>query len=99
MKWRRTREDVATNARLQSSLLAGAAPLVKQGGRLIYAVCTFTPAEGPLVVKEFLATNPQFARVKFALPDEALRTAEGDLLVPPSLFGADCHYTCVMVRS
>jgi len=45
--WRRRPEDVPRLAELQTRLLATGARHVAPGGRLVYAVCTFTEAEGP----------------------------------------------------
>jgi 16S rRNA (cytosine967-C5)-methyltransferase len=44
-RWRIQPEDVATLADLQRRLLAAAACTVRPGGRLVYSVCTLTPAE------------------------------------------------------
>ncbi len=44
-RWRVTATDVDELALLQSELLAGAATLVRPGGRLVYSVCTLTAAE------------------------------------------------------
>lgn len=99
LKWRRTSEDVAANAALQARLLVGAAPLVKPGGRVVYAVCTFTPAEGPLLVEEFLASHSEFSRSAFELHDEKLSTSKGDLLVVPTQYGSDCFYAAMLTRN
>src|SRR5207245_450432 len=40
LRWRRRAEDIARLAALQREILAGAAPLVRPGGVLVYAVCT-----------------------------------------------------------
>lgn len=45
--WRRRPEDVDRLATLQTSLLNTGARHVDDAGRLVYAVCTFTAAEGP----------------------------------------------------
>ncbi|MDP6945180.1 MAG: hypothetical protein QF464_13615, partial [Myxococcota bacterium] len=45
--WRRRGDDVERLARLQARLLATGARHVAPGGRLVYAVCTFTAEEGP----------------------------------------------------
>ena len=60
LKWRRKPADSYANGKLQGALLAGVAPLVKPGGLLIYAVCSFLNAEGPAVIDNFLATHPHF---------------------------------------
>ncbi|MGE0096580.1 MAG: RsmB/NOP family class I SAM-dependent RNA methyltransferase [Alphaproteobacteria bacterium] len=60
-KWRLTRERLAELVGLQAVLLAQAAPLVRQGGRLVYAVCSLIEAEGSAQVRRFLETHPSFA--------------------------------------
>lgn len=44
-RWRLQASDVDDLATLQRSLIAGAAPLVRPGGLLVYSVCTLTEAE------------------------------------------------------
>jgi len=60
-KWRLTRERLADLVDLQAVLLAQAAPLVRQGGRLAYAVCSLIEAEGPAQVRRYLETHSSFA--------------------------------------
>jgi 16S rRNA (cytosine967-C5)-methyltransferase len=60
MKWRQTPEDVRELVGKQDSLLAGAARLVKPGGRLVYATCSILEEENRGVAERFLAGNPQF---------------------------------------
>lgn len=57
LRWRRRPGDPETLAALQAALLRAAAPLVKPGGRLLYSVCTWTPAETTCVVAAFLADH------------------------------------------
>lgn len=45
VRWRRSPEDVVALAALQVELLVAAAARVRPGGRLVYAVCTWTTAE------------------------------------------------------
>src|SRR5262249_43247422 len=61
LKWRREPAEVAELAALQARLLDALAPRVRPGGLLVYAVCTFTRAEGPAQVERFLAAHPSFA--------------------------------------
>lgn len=61
LKWRRKPADGHANSLLQRALLSGVAPLVKPGGLLIYAVCSFLKSEGPDVVESFLTTHPEFS--------------------------------------
>ncbi len=59
-KWRM--EPTAPDALvdLQRRLLDRLAPRVRRGGLLVYAVCTFTRAEGPDQVTAFLGRHPDF---------------------------------------
>ncbi|MCK6489538.1 MAG: rRNA cytosine-C5-methyltransferase [Planctomycetes bacterium] len=50
-RWRYSPETVASLAALQRALLAAAAPLVRPGGRLVYATCSLTPAENQAVAQ------------------------------------------------
>ncbi len=57
-RWTTMPKDVQELAVIQANLLAHAAPSVKPGGKLIYAVCTLTRAETELVAAGF---STQFA--------------------------------------
>src|SRR5258706_1445757 len=58
MKWRQTPEDVAELVEKQKSILAGAARLVKPGGRLVYATCSILDEENRGIVGDFLRNAP-----------------------------------------
>ncbi len=60
LKWRHTLASIADFANRQRSILRSAARLVKAGGRLIYATCSFLEMENEAVVAHFLAEHPQF---------------------------------------
>lgn len=67
IRWRRSDRDVAELARLQTSILAAVAPLLKPGGVLLYSVCTFTAEETEKVIGAFLAAHPDFSRTDLRL--------------------------------
>jgi len=58
IRWLRKYEDVAARAALQRALLRQCLARVRPGGRLVYAVCSPEPEEGPAVVQAVLA-EPQ----------------------------------------
>ena len=60
LKWRQSAEGIAELTIKQSNILAGAAPLLKRGGRLVYATCSILKEENEAVVETFLAANPDF---------------------------------------
>lgn len=55
IRWVRRHEDIAANAELQRALLRRCLLRVRPGGRLVYAVCSTEPEEGPAVVEAVLA--------------------------------------------
>ncbi len=57
-------EMVTACARRQTAVLDSAARLVKPGGRLVYATCTFSPEEDEAIVAKFLQTRPDFKLVE-----------------------------------
>jgi 16S rRNA (cytosine967-C5)-methyltransferase len=60
-RWTTTPADVRELAGVQTRLLAHAAPALKPGGRLVYAVCTLTRSETVAVADAFTAAHPDFA--------------------------------------
>jgi 16S rRNA (cytosine967-C5)-methyltransferase len=59
-RWRLTPREVDTFPARQLGLMVDYAPLVAQGGRLIYATCTVLASENERVVERFLAERPEF---------------------------------------
>lgn len=59
-KWRLGPDDLSELAARQANLLSRLAPRVRPGGRLVYAVCTFSPQEGPEQIADFLGRHPEF---------------------------------------
>ncbi|HWB80551.1 MAG TPA: transcription antitermination factor NusB [Nannocystaceae bacterium] len=57
IRWQRRFEDIAAAAALQSRLLARALVYLRPGGRLVYAVCSAEPEEGPAIVEAALAAG------------------------------------------
>ena len=76
LKWRQSETDIAELAVKQAAILAGAARLVKPGGRLVYATCSILRDENESVVEGFLATHGEFTLVNAI---EVLRRAGVEL--------------------
>jgi 16S rRNA (cytosine967-C5)-methyltransferase len=58
VKWNRAADDVDALSRVQAEILDAVTPLLAVGGVLVYAVCTWTVAEGPAQVQAYLKRNP-----------------------------------------
>ena len=59
-RWTTTPTDVSELAEIQIQLLNHAAPALKPGGRLVYAVCTLTKSETTKVADAFTAEHPDY---------------------------------------
>ncbi len=81
LRWRLTPQRLAATCELQAHVLDVAAPLVKPGGALVYAVCSVLDDEGAAQIDAFLANHPEFqpASTGIALGREA---GHGRLLTP-----------------
>jgi 16S rRNA (cytosine967-C5)-methyltransferase len=86
--WSLQPDDVARLVQTQAMLLRRYAPLVKPGGRLVYATCSVLPDENRAVVDAFVAEDPCFA---LAAPDE-------ELMLLPTPGGSDGFYAAALTR-
>lgn len=79
---------------LQGRILTSAARLVKPGGRLVYATCSFLIEENEDQVAAFLAAHPEFELVPLGNP-----ATGGDMLsLTPLQHGTDGFFAAVMQR-
>jgi 16S rRNA (cytosine967-C5)-methyltransferase len=89
--WLRRPSDIPDRAALQRALLDRARTFVKPGGRLLYAVCSLEPEEGPDLVAGFLAD-----RADMREEGPSLRTTPADLA---SDGGVDGFYATLLRRA
>lgn len=110
-KWRLRPGALAERQREQNAVLALGAPLVRQGGRLVYITCSMLPEENEARVADFLKANPEFEALGV---DPVLRGALGEKLgrrlldavhlrpfglqMAPGKTGTDAFYISVMER-
>lgn len=78
-KWRIRPEDLAIHGRRQARFLNHLSPLVKSGGWMVYAVCSFEPEETDDVVSAFLKARSDFQIVsdRVDFPEEARSLIDG----------------------
>ena len=57
-RWRLRSRDLESLVALQASLLERALPLVRPGGRLVYATCSIEPEENEAQAERLLAAHP-----------------------------------------
>lgn len=81
---------------LQKKILSESAAYVKKGGTLVYSTCTLRPEENGEVVREFLASHPDFSFVPFAVGEMA--APSGMLTTYPHIHGMDGFFVAKMCR-
>jgi 16S rRNA (cytosine967-C5)-methyltransferase len=104
--WLKNEEDVRRLALSQDRLLGQAVDLLKPGARLVYAVCSLQPEEGPARVDALLDRDTRLRRLSVQpteLPElEPTVTAAGDIRTLPSMWadrgGLDGFYIARVIR-
>jgi 16S rRNA (cytosine967-C5)-methyltransferase len=104
IRWRLDEGALERMPALQSRLIDTFLPLVRDGGRLIYATCSLFHAENRRVIQEALARHPQLelVPVKEVFGGERARTMTGDdgtfLELLPHRQGTDGFFAAVLRR-
>jgi len=101
-KWRVTEADILRLQEMQGQILRQAAPLVRQGGILVYSTCTLTQEENEGVISAFLTEHKEFALEHAArlLPKgcEDLVDTQGCLRTLPHRHGTDGFFAARLKR-
>jgi len=85
-RWNWSMEKVGKLAALQAQILDVCAPLVRQGGTLVYSTCSNEPEENEQQIAAFLERHPEFEK------DEAKESV-------PFESGNDGAFACSLIRS
>ena len=80
----------------QREILAQGARLVRPGGRLVYATCTYNDTENEGVVEAFLAAHPDFTLTPFSLP--GVDGSRGMFTCYPHLTPGEGQFCALMLR-
>ncbi len=106
LKWRQSPKAVQELQLKQSAILAGAARLLKSGGRLVYATCSLLASENETVVTAFSAAHPGFTPLPIdeLLSDLKVAGAHtlvqaGNLRLWPHLHATDGFFAAVWRKS
>jgi len=102
LKWRHRGEAIDELAAKQRAILHAAAPLVKPGGRLVYATCSILRDENDAVADDFQSSHADFRPLSAATLLGAQRIAldTGERLrLWPHLHGTDGFFAAVFERA
>jgi 16S rRNA (cytosine967-C5)-methyltransferase len=106
LKWRQSPKAVQELNAKQTAILAGAARLLKPGGRLVYATCSLLASENEAVCAAFVAAHPGFARLAvdvlltdLKVPGAASLVQDGNLRLWPHLHATDGFFAAVWQKT
>ena len=101
LKFRQSPGSIEEFARQQAAILASASRLLKKGGRLVYATCSFLPEENQHIVQSFLASHPDFVLrpVSQILQQQKIGLEAVDYLeLRPHIHNTDGFFAAVIER-
>ncbi len=101
VKWRQKPDAIGELQVKQAAILDGAARLLKGGGRLVYATCSFLDDENDFIAKQFLDTHPDFGLVPMnkVLAEQKIELEMGDYLkLLPHKHQTDGFFAAVFER-
>ena len=101
LKFRQSAKSVEELTKKQAAILASAAKLVKNGGRLVYATCSILREENRDIVDAFLSANPDFKLLPAGelLAKQGIKLEMGEcLIMSPAQHGTDGFFAAVLER-
>ena len=99
LKWRQSPQSIEQLKRKQMAILSSASNLLKPGGRLVYATCSFFPEENQEIVEQFLDSHPSFTLLNCAalLRQQKIPIDTGTFLeLSPRLHGTDGFFAAAL---
>ena len=87
IRYTKSMADLKNLAKIQLAILDHVAPLLKQGGELVYSTCSISVEENEDNVRAFLETHPDFELKPFAT--EKVASQSGMLKILPDTYHSD----------
>ena len=98
IRWHTAPEDLTAFPPLQREILNRSACYVKKGGTLVYSTCTILSAENEMIIREFLAQNPDFEYLNPEAAPAGMRDEAGLFRTFPHRHGTDGFFGAVLKR-
>lgn len=97
IKWHRTEEDIEQLVTTQAAILKALWPLLKPGGRLLYATCSVLPQENTLQMAGFVAHHSDAQVVPIDAEWGRLFNTPGRQILPGE-HGMDGFFYCLLAK-
>lgn len=98
IKWHRTEEDIEALVETQAEILQKLWPLLKPGGRLLYATCSVLPQENGLQMQSFLTNTPDAKQILIEAEWGEQLDLPGKQILPGDA-GMDGFYYCLIEKA
>jgi 16S rRNA (cytosine967-C5)-methyltransferase len=106
LKWRQSPQAVEALTVKQAAILAGAARLLKPGGRLVYATCSLLQTENEQVCQSFAAAHASFRTIDagqalagLGVTDATKIAPAGNLRLWPHLHSTDGFFASIWQKT
>ena len=99
LKWRQSPQSIEELKHKQPAILSSASHLLKPGGRLVYATCSFLPEENQEIVEHFLTGHPAFMLLNCSelLAQQKIPLDTGVFLqLSPHVYGTDGFFAAAL---
>ncbi|TWT14671.1 16S rRNA (cytosine(967)-C(5))-methyltransferase RsmB [Streptococcus sp. sy010] len=88
IKYNKSLQDFASLQEIQLAILDSVSQVLKKGGLLTYSTCTIFKEENQDVLRQFLASHPNFEQVVLSHPQTNIEQ-DGCLVITPELYQTD----------
>lgn len=84
--------------KLQLDILNEVAPLLKEGGEIVYSTCTILDEENGAVINQFLNQNQNFKLKKIPIDIKEYEDNNGEITILPHHFDSDGFYIASLIK-
>lgn len=99
IKWHRTEDDIEQLVATQKSILKALWPLLKPGGKMLYATCSVLPQENTLQIQHFLKNEPSAREIPIESEWGMRFESSPGTQILPGEHGMDGFFYCLLQKT